>query len=59
MPPANLFTESEELLEDPPELRKRLRDDGYLFLRNVLPRQEVLALRGQVLECCRGAGWLR
>ena len=59
MPPANLFTESEELLEDPPELRKRLRDDGYLFLRNVLPKQEVLALRGQVLECCRGAGWLR
>ncbi len=35
------FTESNNLLNDPPGLRKRLRDDGYLFLRGILPRDEV------------------
>ena len=53
------FVESNGLLDDPPGLRKRLRDDGYLFLRGILPTDEVLDLRRQVLEFCAQAGWLR
>ena len=53
------FVESNSLLDDPPGLRKRLRDDGYLFLRGILPQDEVLDLRRQVLEFCAEAGWLR
>lgn len=59
MQSVNYFAESNDLLDDPLALRKRLRDDGYLFLRDLLPREEVLALRSQILECCRDAGWLR
>lgn len=54
-----LFTESNSLLNNPSALRKRLRDDGYLFLRGILPKDEVLQLRGQILEICEEAGWLR
>ena len=53
------FTESNDLLKDPPALRKRLRDDGYLFLRDILPTDDVLHLRGRILEFCREAGWLK
>ena len=53
------FVESKSLLDNPPGLRKRLRDDGYLFLRAVLPKEDVLDLRRQVLEICAQVGWLR
>ena len=53
------FAESNHLLGDPPELRKQLRDDGYLFLRDTLPKEQVLYLRRQILEFCQEAGWLR
>ncbi len=52
------FTESNDLLGDAAGLRKRLNDDGYLFVRELLPRDEVLELRRQILEFCREAGWL-
>lgn len=38
------------LLEDPPALRARLKDDGYLFLKGVLPRETVLAGRREVFQ---------
>ena len=53
------FKESNSLLNDPPGLRKRLRDDGYLFLSSILPKEEVVNLRHQILEICEEAGWLR
>ena len=53
------FVDSSSLLDDAPKLRRRLRNDGYLFLRNVLPRSEVMDLRLQILEICERAGWLR
>ncbi len=57
-PMTHLIT-SHELLDDPPALRKRLRDEGYLFLREFLPREDVLELRRQTMALCRDAGWLR
>ena len=53
------FTESNDVLNNPSAVRKRLRDDGYLFLRDVLPRDDVAQLRRQILEICEEAGWLR
>jgi len=53
------FAESNDLLSDPPALRKRLRDDGYLFLRDILPQDEILHLRRRIFEFCQEAGWLR
>ena len=53
------FVVSNRLLGDPPKLRKRLADDGYLFLRDILPKDKVLDLRRRILEICGRAGWLR
>ncbi len=53
------FAQSNDLLNDSPALRKRLRDEGYLFLRDILPQDDVLSLRRQVMELCAEAGWLR
>lgn len=53
------FIESNDLLDDPPRMRRRLRDTGYLFVRSLLPREEVLAVRDRVLKFCDDAGWLR
>jgi hypothetical protein len=53
------FTDSTDLIDDPQALRKQIRKDGYLFLRGILPTDEVLSLRKQALELCRDAGWLR
>ena len=53
------FKESNDLLDNPPALRKRMRDDGYLFLRDILPKDKVLHLRRRILEFCQEAGWLK
>ena len=29
------------------EVRRRLRRDGYVFVKNVIPREEVLKMRAQ------------
>jgi ectoine hydroxylase-related dioxygenase (phytanoyl-CoA dioxygenase family) len=52
------FVESNDVLDDPSALRKRLRKYGYLFVRDLLPRDEVLEVRRQILEICRNEGWM-
>lgn len=53
------FLVSNDLLDEPSGLRRRLRDDGYLFLKGILPQEEVTRVRQQILEICQNAGWLR
>ena len=48
--------ESTELLGDPVALRQRLAGDGYLLLRGVHPRGEVLDVRARLLEHLVRAG---
>lgn len=43
------MTDSSSLLADGAALRGRFAEDGYLFLRNVLNRDEVMAARAEVL----------
>jgi hypothetical protein len=45
-------------LGDPVALRERVRRDGFLFLRRLIPRGRVLALRRFILDYARAAGWL-
>ena len=44
------LADSTGLMGDPPALRKRLKDDGYLFLKGVLPRTAVMAGRREVFQ---------
>ncbi len=53
------FTDSTDLLSDGAALGARMRRDGYLFLRGVLPTDTVRALQAQVGAIARDAGWLR
>ena len=52
------FLDSTDLIGDGPALAERLRRDGYLFLRGVLPREAVLEVRGRLLEKAAAGGWL-
>ena len=52
VPPALIgeMADSAALMDDPPALRRRLEEDGYLFLKGVLPRDGALAARREVFE---------
>jgi len=47
-----------DALADPKSLRAKMGDHGYLFLKNVAPHAPILALRGDILNLCRAAGWI-
>ena len=52
------FSPANHLLDQPEELRAQLDRDGFLFFRELLPPNDVLAVRRDVLERCRAGGWL-
>jgi len=53
------FVDSTAIASDGPALAARMERDGYLFVRGLLPRDEVLALRARFLAIAARAGWLR
>ncbi|QYM80316.1 phytanoyl-CoA dioxygenase family protein [Horticoccus luteus] len=53
----SLFVDSTPLLGDPAALRARAREDGYLFFKQRLPADEVLALRAELLAVVERHGW--
>ncbi len=53
------FIDSSPLADDGAALAARMRRDGYLFLRGLLPRADVNAVQRQVGAIARDAGWLR
>ncbi|MGH7152983.1 MAG: phytanoyl-CoA dioxygenase family protein, partial [Acetobacteraceae bacterium] len=53
------FTDSTDLIDNGAALAVRMRSDGYLFLRGLLPPETVRAVQRQVGEITRDAGWLR
>jgi ectoine hydroxylase-related dioxygenase (phytanoyl-CoA dioxygenase family) len=53
------LVESSELLADPSALRARFAADGYVFLKGIVDREALLALRRQVLTICGEHGWTR
>jgi hypothetical protein len=52
------FRESTERLNDGETLRARLAEDGYLFLRGLLPRDAILGVRSRLLNKAAEGGWL-
>ena len=52
------FTDSTEHQTDGEALRARLAEDGYLFLRRLLPREAILNVRARLLRR-RAGGWPR
>ena len=53
------FTDSTSILEDSAALAARMRRDGYLFLRGLLPPETVATVQRQVGALAAQAGWLR
>jgi ectoine hydroxylase-related dioxygenase (phytanoyl-CoA dioxygenase family) len=52
------FSDSTALLHDPPVLRAKLDEDGYLFLRGVAPVEPMLSLRRAIVSILAEAGWI-
>jgi len=57
--PMQCFLDSTNLIADGPALDARMRRDGYLFLRGLLPTEPLRALQRQIGGIARDAGWLR
>ncbi|MDW3220238.1 MAG: phytanoyl-CoA dioxygenase family protein [Acidimicrobiales bacterium] len=51
------MSESTSIVDDPVALRARLEEDGYLYLPKLLDRDDVLAVRRDVLRALGEAGW--
>jgi hypothetical protein len=49
---------SNDIVDDPAQLRSRIAEDGYLFLRNYLDREEVLAARAELIRRLEEGGFL-
>jgi len=52
-----LFTDSTPLLQDWDALRARAEEDGFLFFKRFLPREEVLEVRADELAVVERHGW--
>jgi ectoine hydroxylase-related dioxygenase (phytanoyl-CoA dioxygenase family) len=53
------MTASNDLLGDADALSARLEDEGYLYFRELIERERVLALRGEMLEILASRGWIK
>lgn len=56
--PTGEYEASNALLKDPPALRARLAESGYLFFRGALDRERLLDARLDILKLCRAHGWI-
>ncbi|MEV7022792.1 phytanoyl-CoA dioxygenase family protein [Kitasatospora sp. NPDC093558] len=50
--------DSADVLADTEQLRDRLAEDGYLYLRGVLDRDEIGDVRAELRTALHAAGWL-
>jgi ectoine hydroxylase-related dioxygenase (phytanoyl-CoA dioxygenase family) len=53
------MTASNDLLSDNDALRARLEDEGYLYFKELIDRERILALRGDILAILVNRGWVR
>src|SRR5256885_16875902 len=52
------FRVSNDAIDDPEELRRRIDAEGYLFFRALQDPDRLRALRRDILAVCREGGWL-
>jgi ectoine hydroxylase-related dioxygenase (phytanoyl-CoA dioxygenase family) len=48
---------SNHLLHDPAALRAHFQEEGYLYLKDLLPRQRVQDTLDEIFSVCRSQGW--
>ena len=53
------YLESSSIATDGAALGRRIKRDGYLFIKGLVPAQPVIELRCQFLAIAAQAGWLR
>src|SRR5947209_12017644 len=53
------FRVSNNVIDDPEELRRRIDAEGYLFFRSLQNPDKLRALRQEILGVCREGGWLK
>ena len=53
------FLDSADVRNDAAALAARLDADGYLLIKRLLPRADVLRVRARFLDAVAAAGWLR
>ncbi|WP_252272052.1 phytanoyl-CoA dioxygenase family protein [Pseudomonas subflava] len=49
--------ESSALLGDPGALRARFEEEGYLYLKGLLPKAKVQVLQAQIFDICKRKHW--
>ena len=52
------FQDSNDIRSDSEALRARMKEDGYLFFRGLVPPEPVLQVRRETLELCQEVGWM-
>ena len=55
--PKRMMIDSTPLLGDPEALRARADEDGYLFFKQLLPKEDIHAVRRDLLEVVDKHGW--
>ena len=53
------FVDSSDILMDGAALDRRMKRDGYLFIKGLLPRDVIADLRRRFMDIVADAGWLR
>src|SRR5689334_21771952 len=53
------FRVSNDAMEDPAELRRRMDAEGYLFFRSLQDPDKLSALRRNILRVLRDGGWVK
>lgn len=51
------FIDSTDLLAQPDALQEQMHEQGYLFVRNLLPDAVVAPVYNAILEICQAQGW--
>ena len=49
---------SNDALDDPSELQRRIADEGYLFFKRLMPAERLRELRYEMMSVIQQAGWL-
>ena len=52
------FKDATSILESPEEIRSFAHKEGYLFFKNLLPEEDVIALRKPIIDIVQTYGWL-
>ena len=54
----NEFRVSNDAVDDAEELRRRLDEEGYIFIKKLQDPDKLLALRQDIMQVIRTGGWL-